>query len=242
MSNVNEYSVKPVGQPDGYDYYIPFDHEQSRLLEKADYKVRMAVMNIAAIIVSNSDFSSALYEKFYNRLLDYEREYSKLKNDISANIIIPFIDSIHGKKSNVSVKWVHSFKTPFIAVKYTYATDDHSFEKDLMVGEYDTAGVGISDSIVSDLERFSVSAQADDDVFKFIARNYPDPDERQQFNIDKFTDAKDTRMCEYEELKASVTNTVNAFLAANGIGSPTESLQWNLNFGLKLVSITKDKS
>ena len=242
MSTVNEYSVKPVGQPDGYDYYIPFNAEQSRLLEKADYKARMAVMNMAAVIVSNTDFSSALYEKFYNRLRKYEREYENLKNEVSANIVLPFIDSIHGDRSNVSVKWVHSFKTPYIAVKYTYDVDDHSFEKDLVVGEYSAADVGIDDTVISALESLSVSTQADDEVFKFIARNYPEPDERQQANIDKFADAKDERMCKYEELKASVTNTVNTFLAANGIGSTSDTLQWNLNFGSKIVAITKDRT
>ena len=241
MSTVNEYSIKPVGQPDGYDYYIPFNTEQSRLLEKADYKARMAVMNMAAIIVSNSEVSSSLYERFYNRLRKYEIEYENLKSDISANIVLPFIDSIHGSKSNVSVKWVHSFKTPFIAVKYTYDVDDHSFEKDLMIGEYSAEDVGIDDSVISALMNLATSTQVDDEVFKFIARNYPDPDERQQSNIDKFTDEKDDRMCEYEELKASVTNTVNAFLATNGIGSASDSLQWNLNFASKTITITKDR-
>lgn len=239
MSINNEFSVQPAGQPDGYDYYIPFSHEESRLLEKADYKTRMAVMNVATVIANSVDFSSAIFEKFYNRLVKLEREYEELKSKVSSEIVLPFIDSIYGDNSNVSVNWVHTFKTPFIAVKYVYNIEDHSAEKDLFVGNYPAADIGINDSTINDLENLSTLTQADKDVFAFIVRNYPDPDERQQAKIDEFIDAKDERTFAYEELKNTVTNLVNEFLAANEIGNANESLQWNLDFKTKVVSITR---
>lgn len=243
MSNTNfeiTNTTKPAGQPDGYDYYIPIDTEESRKLEKADYKVRMAVMNIATVIANSVDFSSAIFEKYYSRLVECEKEYDRLKTNISNSIVIPFINSVHGENCNVSVKWTHTFKTPFVDVKYLYNIPDHSIEKDFAIGTFPAAEVGIADEVISRLETLASTTNADKDIFNYLVSNYPDPDERQQLKIDEFISKRDDREFEYESLKNTVTDLVNKFLEDHNVTDVAASLQWNLDFTAKTVSITKN--
>lgn len=238
MQNI-DYTTRPAGQPEGYDFYVPINEEMSRQLEKADYKVRMAVMNIATVIANSVDFSSAIYDRYYNRLLECEREYDKLKDEVSKSIVIPFMESYHGEKSNVSVQWSHSFKTPFVDIKYTYDIADHSVEKDLAVGSFRISEVGISDDIFNKLKELTVSTNAGKEIFNYIVNNYPNPDDRQQLKIDEFTAKRDDRMYEYEGLKQDVTNIVNSFIEECNIANSSVSLQWGIDFETRELTLTK---
>lgn len=238
MQNI-DYTTRPAGQPEGYDFYVPINEEMSRQLEKADYKVRMAVMNIATVIANNVDFASTIYDKYYNRLLECELAYDTLKNEVSNNIVIPFMNSVYGENANVSVQWTHTFKTPFVDIKYAYDIADHSIEKDLAVGSFSAHEVGITDEVLDKLKELTAKTNADKDIFNFIVSNYPNPDDRQQLKIDTFTEKRDERMYEYDTLKQDVTNIVNSFIDEYNVADTTTSLQWSIDFESKLVSITK---
>ena len=236
--STKDFTKRPNGQPEGYDYYIPFDLEESRILEKQDYIIKMDVVTLATIIAGQGH-SVGSFDTYYKRLLDHEEDYDAHKGVISATIVMPFIDSIHGKDSNVSVRWTHSFKTPYIAIKYIYGIPDHSVEKDFLYGTFTAAEIGIDDATIAELADMAVKTMANNDIFEYVMRNYPEPDENQLRRIDDFIDKKNRELTEYEDLKAAVTETVNAFLGARGVDITKQSLQWNMDFASKKVTITK---
>ena len=241
MENItmnNAYSKCPAGQPAGYDYYIPFDTEESRLLEKDDYNVKMSTVTVATII-AESGHNSANFGKYYEELAENERAYDRRKNSVSDKYVVPFINSLHGEESNVSVRWTHSFKTPFIAVKYANKNIDHAIEKDLIYGRFSCEEIGIADDVIEKLAELSSNYQVNNDIVTYIMRNYPDPTEAQSAKFDAFIAKRNEDTFAYDELKADVTTVVNAFLAERGVDVNTTALQWNIDFASKIVTISK---
>jgi hypothetical protein len=235
MANITtEYSTRPLGQPEGYDYYVPVDEETSRLLERSDRDVRVGAETLGVMVVDCVDTATSTYQSYYKELLEDVRTYNKRKADVSANIVIPFINSLHGEDSHITVSWSHNFRSPYIAVKYQNDVEDHAVEKDAYVGTFTTDEVGISDAMIEALESHDVEIVARKEIRAFILRNYPDLDGRNFTFVHAFTKALNTLEEEYEGLRNEAEKIIYNYVSSKY--SITE-FNWTIDFGAKIVQI-----